>query len=229
MAIETELRGVSAFSGLANAELAEIARHAFLRRLAPGEAAFEQGQAADLFYLLTEGRMKVTQVTPEGKQVVMRLVNPGEFCGMAPALARDDYPAACRAIVASRLIAWPTSYWPQLMEHHPKIALGVTQTLGRQVEEVHARIAELATEDAARRVAHAVLRLAESAGERTSEGLRIDFPVSRQDIAELSGTTLHNVSRIVSAWTAQGLVSGGRQRLVLRDIGALERIASGQH
>lgn len=227
MTLETELRGVSVFSGLGDADVAEVARHALLRRLSPGESAFEQGQVADLFYLLTEGRLKVTQVTPEGKQVVMRLVDPGEFCGMAPALARKDYPAACRAIVASRLIAWPTSYWPQLMETHPKVALGVTQTLGRQVNEVHARIAELATEDAARRIAHAILRLAERAGKPTEEGLRIDFPLTRQDIAEMSGTTLHSVSRIVAAWTAQGLVSGGRRRLVVQDMDALARIADG--
>jgi CRP-like cAMP-binding protein len=74
-------------------------------------------------------------------------------------------------------------------------------------------------------VAHAVLRLAEKAGRPEGGGLRIDFPITRQDIAEMTGTTLHTVSRILSAWEGQGLVEGGRQKLMVNDTAALARIA----
>jgi CRP-like cAMP-binding protein len=83
----------------------------------------------------------------------------------------------------------------------------------------------MSTEEVERRVAHAVLRLVEQAGKRDEAGLRVDFPISRRDIAEMTGTTLHTVSRILSAWETQGLVEGGRQKLVVRDRAGLSRLA----
>ncbi|MCY1237843.1 Crp-like helix-turn-helix domain protein [compost metagenome] len=83
----------------------------------------------------------------------------------------------------------------------------------------------MSTEEVERRVAHTVLRLAEQAGKPEGGGVRIDFPISRQDIAEMTGTTLHTVSRILSAWEGQGLVQGGRQKLMLKDIPGLRRLA----
>ena len=75
----------------------------------------------------------------------------------------------------------------------------------------------MSTQQVERRVAHALLRLAKQAGRKVEHGIEIDFPISRQDIAEMTGTTLHTVSRTLSAWEQQGLIESGRQRIVLRD------------
>ena len=99
------------------------------------------------------------------------------------------------------------------------------QTIGQRLEEAHTRIREMSTQEVERRVAHAVLRLSRQAGKHEQGGIRIDFPISRQDIAEMTGTTLHTVSRILSAWEAKGLVEGGRQKLVIRDLAGLTQIA----
>jgi CRP-like cAMP-binding protein len=75
----------------------------------------------------------------------------------------------------------------------------------------------MSTQHVERRVAHALLRLAKQAGRKVEHGVEIDFPISRQDIAEMTGTTLHTVSRTLSAWEQRGLIESGRQRIVLRD------------
>jgi CRP-like cAMP-binding protein len=75
----------------------------------------------------------------------------------------------------------------------------------------------MSTEQVERRIAHTLLRLVKQAGRKTAQGIEIDFPISRQDIAEMTGTTLHTVSRTLSAWETQGLVEGGRQRIVVCD------------
>ena len=77
-------------------------------------------------------------------------------------------------------------------------------------------------------MAHALLRLAKQAGKKVDAGVEIDFPISRQDVAEMTGTTLHTVSRILSAWESEGLVEGGRQRIVLRDTYRLHNLAEGE-
>ena len=78
-----------------------------------------------------------------------------------------------------------------------------------------------------RRVAHAVVRLAGQAGRKEAAGIRIDFPISKQDLAEMTGTTLHTVSRILTAWEKAGLVEGGRQRLLVKEPHRLLLIGDG--
>lgn len=215
------------FRGLSGAALEEIARHALARRMMVGEAAFEQGEPAQRFFLVAAGRMKITLVTSEGKQVLVRMVGVNDFCGLALALARPEYSATCRAVVPSLIVGWSMCYWPTLLETQPAVAARVTETLGRQIDDLHSRMAELATEEVERRVAHAVLRLARTAGQPVDGGVGIDFPLTRQDLAEMTGTTLHSVSRIVSSWAARGVVRCGRARIVVSEFPALERIAVG--
>ena len=76
---------------------------------------------------------------------------------------------------------------------------------------------EMSTQQVEQRVANALLRLAKQAGHKVEHGVEIDFPISRQDIAQMTGTTLHTVSRILSGWESRGLVESGRQRVVLRE------------
>jgi CRP-like cAMP-binding protein len=85
----------------------------------------------------------------------------------------------------------------------------------------------MSTEQVERRVAHALLRLAKQGGRKVATGVQIDFPISRQDVAEMTGTTLHTVSRVLSAWEDRGLVEGGRQRITIRDPHKLFVLAEG--
>ena len=83
----------------------------------------------------------------------------------------------------------------------------------------------MSTERVEQRIAHALLRLVNQSGRKTEEGIEIDFPLSREDVAEMTGTTLHTVSRLLSKWESEGLVTGGRQRIIVKDPHALFLIA----
>jgi len=221
------IRPLPLFSTLADAELDDVLVGAVSRRVAQGEAVFEQGQPASHFYVLLHGRLKVHQVTPAGQQVIVRIVNPGDLFGIAKALRRPDYPGTAVAAADSVVLAWPMERWDSLIADHPSLALGVMHTVGSRLQDAHTRIREMATEEVERRVAHAVLRLVQQSGKKVEGGIRIDFPVSRQDIAEMTGTTLHTVSRIFSAWESAGLVEAGRQKLLVRDPHGLVLVSEG--
>ena len=209
-------------------ELDAILDLATSRRYSVGSSAFEQGDEADCFFVLLHGRLRVTQVTPAGQQVVIRMVNPGDLFGIAKALHRTDYPGTATAVVESLALAWPMAAWDAMLDDHPALAVNAMQTVGMRLQEAQARLRELATEEVERRVAHTVLRLGNQSGRREPGGIRIDFPISKQDIAEMAGTTLHTVSRILTAWEADGLVEGGRQKLLLRDPHRLLLIGDGK-
>jgi len=143
------------------------------------------------------------------------------------AMGHPSYPATASAVEDSICLVWPSSAWPRLIGRHPCLAVCTLQAVGSRLNEAQTRIVEMSTEQVERRVAHALLRLARQAGRADGTDIEIDFPISRQDIAEMTGTTLHTVSRTLSAWEDRGLVAGGRQRIVLRDPHRLFLLAEG--
>jgi CRP-like cAMP-binding protein len=208
---------VPLFAGLAPADLDAVLAEARSARYAKNSAVFEQGEDAHSFFVLLHGHVRATRMTPAGQQIVVRYVTPGETFGVAMAIGLTKYPATATAVDDSVVLAWPSATWPRLVAQHPSLAAATLQTVGARLQETHTRVLEMSTEQVERRVAHALLRLAQQAGRKVEQGVEIDFPISRQDIAEMTGTTLHTVSRILSGWEQQGLVEGGRQRIVLRE------------
>lgn len=221
----SHLKDLAIFVDLAPSDVEDLLRAAQLRRLDKGSALFEQGDPARAFFVLADGRLKVSQVTPDGQQIVIRYIGPGEMFGCVAVSGQQSYPGTASAVADSVALAWDAHTAGALLERHPKFGARVLRAMGRRVQEAHARLREMATERVERRVARAVLRLVRDAGVRTPEGIRIDIPLSRQDIAEMTGTTLHTVSRILSAWEHDGLVDAGRQRVVILKPHALVKIA----
>jgi CRP-like cAMP-binding protein len=218
------IRSLQLFSELEDAELDRVLTQSVELSIDKGTAVFEQGRAATSFYLLIEGHLKVVQITPDGQQLIIRFVVPGDLYGIAKALNRDDYPATALALVDSLTLAWSMTLWDDFMRLQG-FAGEVVRMIGGRVQEAHTRLKEMATQNVEQRVAQAVLRLVRHSGRKVEQGVLIDFPVTRQDIAEASGTTLHSVSRILSAWEGKGMVAGSRKKVIVRDLEALEAIA----
>jgi CRP/FNR family transcriptional regulator, nitrogen oxide reductase regulator len=147
----------------------------------------------------------------------VRYVASGETFGVAMAIGLQRYPATATAVDDSVVLAWPSASWPRLVEKFPALATNTLHTVGGRLQETHTRVVEMSTQQVEQRIAHALLRLAKQSGRKVEHGVEIDFPISRQDIAQMTGTTLHTVSRILSSWEQRGLVESGRQRIVLRE------------
>jgi CRP/FNR family transcriptional regulator, nitrogen oxide reductase regulator len=222
------LRDVEIFAGLDERALEDVLRAAHRRRVAKGETAFRQDEEALSFYVLVDGRLKVTQVTAEGQQIVVRFIGPGEMFGCVAVFGGRHYPGTATAVENCRMIGFTKGAMQHLMERHPRLAMNTLGTVGVRLQETQTRLRELSTERVERRIAHALIRLAERAGRPVASGIKFDFPISRQDVAEMSGTTLHTVSRTLSAWEEQGIVEGGRQKITIREPDALLAIAEDQ-
>lgn len=215
------------FRDFSREQLADILRNATSRRYPKNTNVFEQDDKAHSFFVLLHGRLRVVKLTSDGQQVVIRYINPGDLFGIAMAIGRDTYPATSTAVVDSIALAWPTSIWPDMMARYPALGISTMQTIGSRLQDTQTRVVEMSTEEVSRRVAHALLRLAKQSGRKVDQGIEIDFPISRQDIAEMTGTTLHTVSRLLSSWEGEGLVEGGRQRIILKDPHRLFLLAEG--
>jgi len=213
------------FQGLSVKALAEVAAKGTVRRLARRDILFHQGDPAEEFAVVLEGRLKLTQVSAEGQEVIVRYLGPGEMCAVVALFPDQSYPVTAEAAADARVIGWPRRKLDALLRDHPQLALNALRLLTERMGELSDRLRELATERVARRVARALLRLARKAGRRTDRGVEIDMPLTREDIARLSGTTLFTVSRLMADWEEAGIVESGRERVVVRSPHGLVAIA----
>lgn len=216
------------FSGIERNQLASLLEQAKPHRFAKGQHIFNHGDAALSFFLLLDGYIRVVKVTPNGEQVIARYIASGELFGIAVALGIDTYPANAVAAVDCVALAWPSAIWQKTTEQFPSFATNTYKTVGARLQDAQERIVEMATERVEQRVASAIMGLVNNSGRKTDEGMLIDFPISRQDISEMTGTTLHTVSRLMSRWENDGLVISGRQKITVRAGATLTQIAKGE-
>ncbi len=219
------LANVPLFHGLPQEAIARAIGLARSRAVRAGAFFFHEGDRAEAFLVLTSGRVKMTQLTPEGHQVVLRLVGPGDPFGGVGAFGDPTYPVSAEAVQPSVALAWTSTVIRRLLETEPIMAVNALHVVAGRLHDVERRYRQAMTERVERRVARALLRLVGEAGRRVDAGVEVTFPVSRQDIAEMTGTTLYTVSRLLSAWEQRGIVRGGRQRIVLIDPRAIVAIA----
>lgn len=204
------------FKGLAPDELAIVAQEGRARQLRGGAHLFRQGDRATSLYILLAGSVKMTQLTPEGHQVLLRVAGPGETLGVIAALDDARYPATAQAADSCRLLSWDGDVMLSLMQRIPQLAINALSIMSRRVQEFQDRYRELATERVERRVARALLRLAQQVGRKVEGGILIDLTFTRQDLAEMTGTTRYTISRMLSDWEERGLVEASRERVFIK-------------
>ncbi len=219
------LARVRLFRGLGAEECTEVISLARVVPMGANQYFFSQGQAATVLFVLLAGKVKVSQINAEGHQIVLRYVGAGETFGCVPLYGGTEYPATAETVTRCRALGWDRPVMDRLMKNYPIITLNALELLGEELSELRTRYMELSTERVERRVARALLRLVNQAGRKVDEGVLIDFPLSRQDLGEITGTTLHTVSRIVSRWEEAGIVATGRRRFVIRRPHGLVSIA----
>jgi CRP-like cAMP-binding protein len=211
-----KLRQVSVFQHATDDDLKLIAQHSIERSIEEGEFFFFQGDPAVYFYILISGRAKLMQTNPAGQQVNLRTINEWQMFGALGAV-RDHatYPASAQAMEHSTALAVKSDYLRELMESRPYLSFDLMKLMTTYIQEMQERYRELATEKVERRIARVLLRLAAQMGVKMDGGIELSF--TRQDLAEMSGTTLYTVSRILSDWERQGLVEAGRERVMIRN------------
>lgn len=218
---ESLLMHLPPFSRLERRQIRTILDQATSRRYDEGVAVFEEDAPAERFFMLLDGYVRVVRVTQTGEQVTALHIPAGQLLGIARAIGRDTYPATALTATEAIVLSWPSRLWDGFVANYDGFATETYKTVGERMGEVHNRVVEMATQQVEQRVANALLRLINQTGRKVSDGIEIDFPITRQDLSELTATTLHTASRLLSAWEKQGLVQSKRKRIRVLDPHAL--------
>lgn len=220
-----QMLAIPLFTGLATDEIEALLDASQCRHIETGERYFLQGEPATAFYVLVHGRVRLTQITPDGRQIILRIIGPNEMFGAIAAMGANDYPASAEALSPCAALFWNGEQMVTNFERSPRLARNLMALMANHIQELQDRVREMATERVERRIAHTLLRLVRHAGRKVDGGVLLDLPLTRQDLAEMTGTTLYTVSRTLSQWEAQGITQNDRLRVLIRKPHELVAIA----
>lgn len=213
------------FQGLDEPALGKIVQAGHLARKSDGEYFFFQGDPALRTYFVLEGKVKLAQLTTDGQQVLMEYIGPGRVFAIIAAIPNAKYPVSSQAAGEATALFWQRETLNTLTESYPVLSGNLLRVMATQIGEFQNRIRELSTQRVERRIARVLLRLARQTGRKLPDGVLIDLEISRQDLAEMTGTTLYTVSRTLSHWETNGLIESRRGHVVIRHPHGLVRIA----
>jgi CRP-like cAMP-binding protein len=194
-------------------------------RLDAGQTLFHQGSPARRCYMVISGRLKLVKLHEQGKEAVLRYIGPGDITAAVAVFKEKAYPLTAVAIGETMVTGWDRATIMALLREFPDLAIHLLQVVVERLDEVQTRYLELNAEQVQQRLARALLRIMKHSGRRTPEGILIDFPLSRQELADYTGTTLFTVSRTLSAWEKNGWVVSGRERITITDPHALVKFS----
>ena len=213
------------FAGLTHHEILEIASCARARSFARDELLFMQGQSARHLVILQSGSVKLTQLSSNGSEVILRMTGSGDPVAMPAETSSQCHTCSARAMENCKALVWEYSKLQQLLVDYPQIAKNISQILSNRLNELQERFREVATEKAAQRLALALLRLIKQVGKPALGGMEVSF--SREELAQMTGTTLFTISRLLSKWGEKGFVLPRREAVVVLDAGRLGLVGEG--
>jgi CRP-like cAMP-binding protein len=211
------------FSGISADDYAAISAAARAKEFTRGEVLYLEGDAVEQILLLTSGSVKTTRLGLSGVEVILRLWVPGDVLGPADLLAGGRHSSTAQAFRLTRALVWDATSFKALAGRYPVLDQNLLRMVVRYLADLEERFRELATERVAPRVARQLVRLLPQIGRPVNGAIEVSL--SREELAQMTGTTLFTVSRLLSAWEARGWVKPRRKAVTICDVRALSAIA----
>jgi len=194
--------------------------------LPKGAIAFSQDQPSTHVWAVREGLVHIVKAGPSGREIVLEVIPPGEFFGAVVALEDRPYPASAIAVEPSTAWRVPAKLVREICQRHPTLRSAILALATTRLRSAHERLQSVALEPVEQRLARVLLALTTKIG-HTEDGVTV-LPVTRQELADMVGTTVETAIRITSKWHKAGVVRSARHALALADVGMLRELAAGE-
>ena len=213
------------FDGLTDDERERWLSRATSATLERGHTLARQGEPARHFYLLETGFLKVVQQTAEGAEVIIRFIAPGDPFGGVVALGDAVYPVTAMVVQPSVTRVWTRQAVAELLGQNPQVRVNIMREMSLHMSDALTRMRELTTARVGQRLAHTLVRLARQCGRAEGGGVLVTQPFTRQELADLAGTTLYTASRTLAKWESLGLLESRKRLVFLPSVKKLEDVA----
>lgn len=216
---------IDRFASLSRPVLDELAAAGRISKVSKGETLFFEGDDCDRLYVVISGAVKIAKTLESGKELIVDILGPGEAVGEVALLDELPCPATATAHVASELLMLPGSEYYRLLNQYPELARAIIRDLAARLRNMSRRIKDISGGNVEYRLAHLLLTLGDRIGRPEDGRLRIPMALSRQEMADMVGTTIETAIRIMSRWNKEHLVETLKDGFILHDIERLRKIS----
>jgi len=219
------IQQVPLYRRLSAEDRAELATACRVENYGRGDLVFAEGDPAADFFTVVEGRIKVFKGTPDGRIVILEIFGPGDPVGAVAVYEELPYPATAVALEATICLRTPKQDFYALLERRPSLVRGLLMALTHRLVLLTNRLAERTGGRVETRFARLFLKLSDDIGRPDRSGIFIPMALSRQELADLLGTTVETSIRIMSRWGKEGIVQTEKEGFFVTDVEALDSLA----
>lgn len=217
-----DIRKIGIFEGLTEEEAGGIVPLLLSEKFSRKDTIFSEGDPSDWFYFVESGEVKITKISLDGKEIILEIIHPGDFFGGLAVLRGFPYPANAVAKEDSEVLKISRADLMKVVEKHPKIMLSIVQEMGDRIKHSHETTKNIALEKVSARIAALLLKLARESGTPTERGVELAMKLTKQEIAEMVGTTVETSIRTMSQFKKMGLIEERAGKIVIVDPSGLE-------
>lgn len=220
------IKNIELFKNLNPAELKELQPYLMSAAFRKKEEVFSEGDPPEWFYIVVKGKVKITKLSHEGKEIILEIISPEDIFGGVAVLKNFPYPANAVAMEDSEVIKISRKNLMRLVDRFPNLMYCIALQLGDRMKSSYDSLKNIALERVEARIAALLLKLANKVGEETPKGLLIDMRLTKQDVADMVGTTVETSIRTFSKFKKQGLLSDSDGKIVIKDRKGLAALSS---
>ena len=213
------------FAGLSRTALEQVNQRFVEVGYQAGDLVYAVNDPADRLYVVAEGKVKLLQHAADGRDVLLDILTTGEFFGNLAILGVAAYPDTAQVHTTACILSIRSEDFQKILDEHPSLALKTLAIMAERLSAANQRVFQLSSMPVDQRIATTLLALSKKLGRAQPPGLLIDTPLSREDLADMTGATPETVSRVMSQFQSAGMIESGRQWVAITSLKDLEERA----
>lgn len=209
----TDLKKISIFSALSSSDIKEIKPFILLKKFRKKELIFSEGDSPDWLYIVTNGKVKITKLSKEGREIILEIISPMEFFGAIAVMRGFPYPANAVAAENTETMKISKGSLMKILDRFPSVMYSLAMNMGDRIKNSHETLKNIAVEKVEARIASLLLKLDEKSPGVPSDGINL----TKKDIAEMVGTTVETSIRTISKFRKLGIISSSSGKITIKD------------
>ncbi len=217
------LRQISIFNELDEEYMEKINSISIIRSYAKGRILFMEGEPGEAFFYIKSGLIKISKLSADGREHILHILNEGHVFAEVTLFSKTPYPATAEVLEDAEVGMIKNAELEKLIEENPKLSLCLIKYLNKRLIEAQTKVRNLALYDTYARTAQSLLKLAEDYGRKTTDGIELDLNISRQELANMVGTTRETVIRVLAAFKKEKSIHVGKSTIVITNMDKIKQ------
>ena len=218
------LRNIAAFSNLNDEEVRMIDQYSIMREIKKGETLYLQGSGDKQIYILKKGVVKITRLTPQGREIILDIFKEGSIFGEMPFVESEESNESAEVVEDGLICIMKKEDFCYLIQKVPRISIQVTRFMGFRRFKVENKLIDLLFSTVEQRLVKTLLNLLDDFGIPHKDGYLLKIKLTHQDFADLIASTRETVTTTLSKFKNEGMIGYEGKYVVIKSIEGLKTV-----